>query len=76
MCVEIVSLGKVDEQHLESAAREQHGGRGSGTPRADDDGVVHRETSALTDITQRGRASTSDGLPKFGMSWNWVILCR
>src|SRR5688572_22230218 len=33
----------VNEQDLESAPCEQHGGWRAGTPRADDDGVVHRE---------------------------------
>jgi hypothetical protein len=32
--------GPVDQQHLETAASEKHGGRGARAARADDDGVV------------------------------------
>jgi hypothetical protein len=43
--------GSVDQQHLESSSRQEHGGRRARTSRADDDGVVHLSLRVDTDAT-------------------------
>src|SRR6185436_14816350 len=53
----------VNEQYPKSAACEQHGGWRASTPRADDNGVVHRDLRVDRHYPTR-KGSSSDGIPK------------
>jgi hypothetical protein len=50
--------GAVDDEHVEAAAGEEHGGRGPGDPGADDDDVVHGRRSVAFERPARIGAGT------------------
>jgi hypothetical protein len=56
--------GSVDEQHLESLLRQEHGGRRARATRADDDGIVHLSLRVDTDGTGGRRPCHQTEYPK------------